>query len=64
MKMTTQLVFEMVPASFRNACDIPAVREAIGLAEGRQVVCVLALGYPNVRYLRTAPRKAREIKYL
>lgn len=49
---------------FRNACDIPAVREAIGLEDGRQVVCVLALGYPNVRYLRTAPRKAREIKYL
>lgn len=49
---------------FRAASETPVVREALGLEDGRQVVCTLALGYPNVRYYRTAPRKEREIKYM
>ena len=47
----------------RLAEKVPALREYLGLAERDQVVTCLALGYPDVRYLRTAPRKKAHIQW-
>lgn len=47
--------------SYRND---PEIKSFLGLPEGRDVVTCLGLGYPDVRYYRTVPRKAPDIKWL
>lgn len=50
---------------FRAAAEHdPSLRQALGLEEGRHVVCTLALGYPAVRYFRTTPRKPRKTQFM
>ena len=40
------------------------VRDYLALEPGRKIVCSLAVGYPDVRYFRTAPRAKANIRYL
>jgi len=42
----------------------PAIRERLGVGDGERVVRCLVLGYPDVSYPRTAPRKPPEVTYL
>ena len=50
---------------FRAAAEYdPTLRQALGLEEGRHVVCTLAMGYPAVRYFRTTPRKPRKTQFM
>lgn len=40
------------------------IKKAIGLSRGQKVVTALVLGYPKVRYLRSAQREKINVKYL
>jgi nitroreductase/Pyruvate/2-oxoacid:ferredoxin oxidoreductase delta subunit len=40
------------------------IRKELGLAKKETVVTCLAIGYPDVRYLRTVPRSKADIKWL
>lgn len=40
------------------------IRKELGLAKKEYVVTCLAIGYPNVRYLRTVPKSKVDIKWL
>ena len=42
----------------------PKIRSALKLPKGHKAVCCLIMGYPDVKYERTAPRKQHEIKTL
>jgi len=42
-----------------KSCD--KIRDFIGVKEGKQVVSYMVIGYPNVKYLRTVPRKEADI---
>jgi Nitroreductase len=37
------------------------IADFIGLPEGKQVVTCMVIGYPNVKYLRTVPRKEAKV---
>lgn len=37
------------------------ILDLIGVKEGKQVVTCMVIGYPNVKYLRTVPRKSADI---
>lgn len=41
----------------------PEIRNFIGLKENQKVVSCMVIGYPNVTYKRTAPRKDAEISW-
>ncbi len=47
--------------AYRNDPDIKAF---LGIPEGRDVVTCMGIGYPDVKYYRTVPRKAAEITWL
>lgn len=47
----------------RLAAKSPALREYLGLAEQDQVVTCLALGWPDVRYRRSVPRKKAQVSW-
>lgn len=49
---------------FRFIGSTPEMREILGLEPGREAVCCLALGYPDVEYYRTAPRQRKDIRFL
>lgn len=36
----------------------------LGIQEGKQIVSCLVIGYPNVKYSRTVPRKAADISWI
>ncbi len=40
------------------------IMELIGVKEGEQIVACMPIGYPNVKYSRTVPRKKVEISWL
>ncbi|WP_297638038.1 nitroreductase family protein [uncultured Clostridium sp.] len=40
------------------------IKKLLGLKGGREVVATLVIGYPNVKYRRTAQRKKAVVKYL
>ena len=42
----------------------PALRRALGLKRGEQVVTALVLGYPAVKYRRTAQKEAAKVRVL
>ena len=42
----------------------PKLRGALGMARGERVVTTLVLGYPGVRYHRTAQKEAAIVRYL
>lgn len=39
------------------------IKEFIGLKEGKQIVTCMVIGYPDVKYLRTVPRKEADISW-
>ncbi|MGL5312850.1 MAG: nitroreductase family protein [Peptostreptococcaceae bacterium] len=39
------------------------MREFLGLKEGEQIITCMVIGYPNVKYKRTVPRKAAQITW-
>ena len=39
------------------------IRKELGLAKKEKVVTCLAMGYPDVKYMRTAPRKKAGIEW-
>ncbi|MCR3757576.1 nitroreductase family protein [Clostridium felsineum] len=39
------------------------IQELLGVKEGKQIVTCMVLGYPNVTYKRTVPRKKAEISW-
>lgn len=39
------------------------IRDFIGVKDGKEIVACMVIGYPNVRYLRTVPRKEAEIEW-
>lgn len=42
----------------------PKIKAFLGIPEGRDVVTCLGLGYPDVQYYRTVPRKTAKITWL
>ena len=40
------------------------IRQQLGLKAKEKVVTALAIGYPNVHYIRTAPRKQAEVRWM
>lgn len=50
---------------FTACCDLSAkLKELLGIQKSERVVRCLVLGYPDVKFLRTAPRKAANVTYL
>jgi len=39
----------------------PKVKDLVGIPAGKEVLASMLIGYPNVRYQRTAPRKTADI---
>lgn len=48
-----------VRAAFSN----PEIRDFLGVKEGKNIVSCMVIGYPNVKYLRTVPRKSADISW-
>jgi nitroreductase len=44
-----------------RACASKKIKAAVGIPEGKEVLTVLLVGYPDVKYRRTAPRKKADI---
>ncbi len=42
----------------------PEIKAFLGIPEGRDVVTCMGIGYPDVKYYRTVPRKAADITWL
>ena len=50
---------------FTACCDLSAeIKEMLGVERQERVVRCLVLGYPEVKFLRTAPRKEANVTYL
>lgn len=50
---------------FTACCDLSAeLKEMLGVSKQERVVRCLVLGYPDVKFLRTAPRKEANVTYL
>ena len=47
----------------RAAAVNPEIREMIGLPAGKHIVTCMTIGYPDVKYRRTVPRKAADISW-
>ena len=41
-----------------------AIRRAIQMPRGKRAAMTLVLGYPDVRFLRAAPRDALDVRYM
>jgi nitroreductase len=48
----------------RAASNSQAVRDFLGVPEGQQVLLSMGVGYPNVDYLRSVPRRKAKVNYL
>jgi hypothetical protein len=48
----------------RAASNSQAVRDFLGVPEGQQVLFSMGVGYPNVDYQRSVPRKKLNVNYL
>jgi nitroreductase len=44
-----------------RACASEKIKAAMEIPEGKEVLTVLLVGYPRVKYQRTAPRKKADI---
>lgn len=40
------------------------IKKAIGIPKGKKVAMTLVIGYPNINFLRSAPHKKLEVKYM
>lgn len=47
----------------RAAKDNKEIKDFIGIKPGKEVVTCMVIGYPNVKYVRTAPRKAADVSW-
>ncbi|ROR25848.1 4Fe-4S dicluster protein [Mobilisporobacter senegalensis] len=47
----------------KNIFGIKRIRKKLGLAKKENVVTCLAIGYPDVKYMRTVPRRKAEIEW-
>lgn len=47
----------------RAAVNNSEIKEVLGLDQTQEVITCLVIGYPDVRYLRTAPRKKAKISW-
>lgn len=64
--MTNALGLGTVFSGFfvRAAQRSKKIREFLGVKEGKQVVTCMVIGYPDVKYFRTVPRKEASISWL
>lgn len=42
----------------------PKIKKALKVPKGKRVAMTLVLGYPNVKFLRSAPRKKLDVQYM
>ena len=42
----------------------PKIAEFLGVPEGKNLVTCMVIGYPNIKYFRTTPRKDADILFL
>ena len=42
----------------------PGIKRALGIPKKKHAAMTLVLGYPNVKFLRSVPRKALEVRYM
>ena len=49
---------------FACALNPQETKRMLGLRPDENLVCTLALGYPNVDYVRTPPRRKRDVRFL
>ncbi|MDO4554122.1 MAG: nitroreductase family protein [Lachnospiraceae bacterium] len=50
---------------FTTAANISRkIRKALAISKGKKIAMTLVLGYPNVKYLRSAPRKELDVRYM
>ena len=42
----------------------PKLKKALGVSKGKKVVTTLVLGYPKVKYRRSAQREKLDVRYL
>lgn len=47
----------------RAANTNPEIQKLLGIPEGKEIISCMVIGYPNVTYKRTVPRKAAEINW-
>ncbi len=47
----------------KAAQESKKIKDFIGLKEGKQIVTCMVIGYPNVKYVRTVPRKESDISW-
>ena len=40
-----------------------AIRELLGLGGNKEIVACMVIGYPNIKYARTVPRKDASITW-
>lgn len=48
----------------RAAKDNDDIKKLLGISEGKEIVACMVIGYPDVTYKRTAPRKAADINWV
>lgn len=42
----------------------PKIKKALAVPKGKRVAMTLVLGYPAVKFLRSPPRKALDVRYM
>ncbi|WP_028829160.1 nitroreductase family protein [Proteocatella sphenisci] len=47
----------------RAASANPEIRDIVGIPEGKHIVTCMTVGYPDVQYKRSVPRKAAEVSW-
>ncbi|MBR2562312.1 MAG: nitroreductase family protein [Eubacterium sp.] len=48
----------------RFVMNTPKMRKRLGIPDNKEEICCLALGYPDVQYKRTAPRRTRGMRWM
>lgn len=43
---------------------VPSLQKMLEIPKGKKVITTLVIGYPDVKYYRTAPREKLEVKYI
>jgi hypothetical protein len=47
----------------RAAKGNKTIEDLLGVKEGKQIITCMVIGYPDIKYKRTAPRKAADISW-
>ncbi|MGL4989600.1 MAG: nitroreductase family protein [Sarcina sp.] len=48
----------------RAVQENPAIKEILGLTKEQEIVTCMVIGYPNIKYFRTVPRKKANINWI